>query len=108
MKICIALILTFSSLAHCELLWESVEGALPPSAEEREAKATFRFQNVGKERIRVIGLKTSCACATAIVGKKEYAPGESGELHMTIDRKGRLTDQVESTVMTTSDGARTV
>lgn len=107
MLVCLACLI-LSARAAGELSWEATEHLLAPDVVHRKATASFSFTNTGPKSVRITELKTSCKCAAALLGKKEYAPGESGTLEMTIDRKGRSTNQVESTRVTTSDGKTTV
>jgi cytochrome c5 len=52
-------------------------------------KHTFNFRNDGKGPVRIKSTKTSCGCTTAAAALREYAPGESGTLEVTIDTKGK-------------------
>lgn len=52
-------------------------------------KHTFPFKNEGPGPVKIVDTKTSCGCTTAKGALKEYAPGETGEMEVTIDTKGK-------------------
>ena len=104
-------LLTFFLLpdfASAHLLWEITEQTIPPSVEVKTFTATFKFSNVGKEAIRIGEIKHSCRCVTTVMEKREYNPGEAGQLVMTIDREGRMGNLAESARVKTSDGKETM
>ena len=45
----------------------------------------FKFQNLGKKAVRVIGTHVSCGCTAARLEKVLYLPGEKGEINVTLD-----------------------
>jgi hypothetical protein len=47
----------------------------------------FRLNNTTGAALHVSGLRTSCGCATATVGKTDLTPGESTVIALTIDTK---------------------
>ena len=104
-------IVIFASLLHSALAqfaWESTLLTIPPNADRNAVTATFKFTNSGKEAIRVGEIKHSCRCVSTAIEKREYGPGESGTLVMTIDREGRTGNLAESARVKTSDGKETV
>ncbi len=50
------------------------------AGEQTEVKADFAFKNTGDHSVTITGAQPSCGCTTAGLGKKTYAPGESGEI----------------------------
>lgn len=50
--------------------------------------ALFPFTNTGGETLIVRSVKASCGCTTASLDKREYAPGESGEVRIQFDPPG--------------------
>ncbi|MBI3794366.1 MAG: DUF1573 domain-containing protein [Nitrospinae bacterium] len=52
-------------------------------------KHTFKFRNEGAGPVWITGTKTSCGCTTAAAALRKYEPGESGEMEVTIDTKGK-------------------
>ena len=43
-------------------------------------KCSFPFKNTGKSLLEIKGIQSTCRCSTPELTKKEYAPGESGEI----------------------------
>ncbi|MHC4292759.1 MAG: DUF1573 domain-containing protein [Planctomycetota bacterium] len=43
----------------------------------------YKFTNTGDSLLRIKKVSTSCGCTSPKLGKKEYAPGESGTLKIT-------------------------
>lgn len=51
---------------------------------------TFKFENSGDEDLVLISVKASCGCTVAEEWPKErIAPGDSGEIKIKFDSKGR-------------------
>ena len=50
---------------------------------------TFGFKNEGPGAVKITKTETACGCTTASAALKAYAPGESGELEVTIDTRGK-------------------
>jgi hypothetical protein len=47
----------------------------------------FRLKNTRNHSLHVAGLRTSCGCATAALGRDDIAPGQSTVLQVTIDTR---------------------
>jgi hypothetical protein len=47
---------------------------------ETDNACTFKFTNVGKDVLKIDRLQGTCKCTVPDLQKKEYAPGESGEI----------------------------
>jgi hypothetical protein len=45
----------------------------------------FEVRNVGRGKLEITGVSTSCGCTTATVNKRQLAPGEMAELLVTYD-----------------------
>ena len=108
MNIFLLIFTLLSCRAAAQLVWENAEQTIPPNAELVTASATFKFKNTGKEAIRIGEIETSCKCVTTVLEKMDYGQDESGELVMTIDRRGRTGNQIESARVKTSDGKETM
>lgn len=52
-------------------------------------KHTFKFTNKGPGIVKIIKTKTTCGCTTANAALKGYVSGETGELEVTIDTRGK-------------------
>jgi cytochrome c2 len=51
------------------------------------------FSNTGTEELRIEGVETSCGCTLVGLSSEVLAPGETGELKVTLDtfgKKGRI------------------
>jgi len=66
-------------------------------------EAKYRFSNTGTYPVTIIEVQPSCGCTTVQLAKKEYAPGESGELAARFDFAGRTGRQEKSIVVLTKD-----
>lgn len=63
-------------------------------------KHTFKFKNEGAGKVKVMKTETSCGCTTASGALKEYAPGESGEMEVVVDSKGKKGIVVKTVTVT--------
>jgi hypothetical protein len=61
---------------------------------------TFKFKNDGAGKIKIVKTETSCGCTTASGANKEYAPGESGEMEVVVDTKGKKGIVVKTVTVT--------
>jgi hypothetical protein len=69
----------------------------------------FKFKNVGNEPLVLNNVKPSCGCTTPKWTKEPVAPGETGEIHVEFDSKGKSGKQTKTiTVTTNTDPARTI
>ncbi len=63
----------------------------------------FRFRNSGAAPVTITSVRTSCGCTSADLTKKDYAPGESGEIKVTYRFAGQVGAQEKTVSVTTSD-----
>lgn len=56
-------------------------GKVPPSP---VVGAKFRFENRGKKPVHISNLVPSCGCLAPRLAKREFAPGESGEIILPV------------------------
>ncbi|NND09036.1 MAG: DUF1573 domain-containing protein [Saprospiraceae bacterium] len=69
----------------------------------------FKFTNTGNEALVLSNVKPSCGCTTPSWTKEPVAPGESGEIHVEFDSKGKSGKQTKTvTVTANTDPAKTV
>lgn len=61
---------------------------------------TFKFRNAGAGPVSIVKTETSCGCTTASAALREYAPGESGEMEVVVDTKGKKGIVVKTVTMT--------
>lgn len=52
--------------------------AVNPKPEDETVSVEFRFKNTGTKAVNIVGLESGCACLSASLDKRTYAPGESG------------------------------
>jgi len=43
----------------------------------------YKFKNTGRETLKITDVKAPCGCTIPVLEKKEYAPGESGQIEVT-------------------------
>ncbi|KAF0201912.1 MAG: hypothetical protein FD173_2070 [Gallionellaceae bacterium] len=63
-------------------------------------KHTFKFKNDGAGKVKIVKTETSCGCTTATGALREYAPGESGEMEVVVDTKGKKGIIVKTVTLT--------
>ncbi len=89
--------------ATAELIWEQTIHQAYAKEGEKEAKATYRFENKSDYPIVLKRIQTSCGCTTAELEKKKYLPGERGELIVTFTFGKRRGLQEKSISVETDD-----
>lgn len=60
------------------------------SQDEPIQKAVFKFTNVGKAKLVINYVHTSCGCTVAEYPKDFIAPGGSGEIIVTYNGEGKM------------------
>ncbi len=69
----------------------------------------FTFSNTGSEPLVLSNVKPSCGCTTPSWTKEPIAPGETGEIHVEFDSKGKSGKQTKTvTVTANTEPAKTV
>lgn len=64
----------------------------------------FRFTNKGTEVLIIQSVQASCGCTGAAIGdKKEFAPGEKGEIKVTFETQGREGVNSKTVTVTSND-----
>ncbi len=64
----------------------------------------FKFTNTGTENLIIQSVHPSCGCTGATMGdKKEFAPGESGEIKITFSTQGREGINSKTITVTSND-----
>jgi Protein of unknown function (DUF1573) len=89
-------------LQAAALTWKKVAQEVHLPLNEMQAKAEFRFQNHGKQKVTITHVATSCGCTTAALEKKAYDPEEEGVIQAGFDATGREGRQ-EKVVLVTTD-----
>jgi Protein of unknown function (DUF1573) len=97
-----AVLISISSNARCELVWEQTELELHPSVGDETAVGHFKYQNKGDKAIAIKSVTTSCGC-TAASAKQTAEPGEKGEVTATFTIGGRIGTQQKAITVVTDD-----
>src|SRR5690242_12814806 len=93
MKAVAVLSFALITLAHAELKWDNPEQTFTVKSTDRTLVAKYRFTNSGTGPVTIDAVRTSCGCTTASLAKKEYQPGESGEIEAHLQLSGRVGHQ---------------
>jgi hypothetical protein len=89
--------------ADAELSWDTLAVDRLAELGAPSIDVTFRFKNSGDAPVTITSVRTSCGCTSANLTKKDYAPGESGELKVTYRFAGQVGAQEKTISVTTSD-----
>ena len=71
------------------LHWEEATVAIEAVEGGGKVPGVFRFTNKGNTTVRIRSVPASCGCVATRPEKRDYAPGESGEIPFTYAPKGR-------------------
>jgi len=94
--------LSLITSVFAQLKWDQPKQTLTPSPGEKVVTAKFGFTNVGPSPITIIDIRPSCGCTTATLAKKDYAPGESGEIEAKLNFAGHVGHQEKWIYVTTN------
>jgi hypothetical protein len=103
MRSLLLVLAALSTNAIAQLRWEDPEQKVAAGATDQFVVAKYQFSNTGNYPVTIIEVQPSCGCTTVQLAKKEYAPGESGELAARFDIAGRSGRQEKSIVVSTKD-----
>ena len=85
-----------------QLKWDQPRQIFTPQPGEKSVTAKYRFTNVAGSPVTIVDVHPSCGCTTATLGKKEYAPGESGEIEAKFNFAGHVGHQEKWIYVTTN------
>lgn len=88
--------------AFAQLKWDQPQQIFAPKPGEKTANARYRFTNIGASTVSIIDVRPSCGCTTTTLAKKEYAPGESGEIEAKLNFAGHVGHQEKWIYVTTN------
>lgn len=71
--------------------------------DDAKVSTTFTFTNVGTAQLVISDVQGSCSCTVAELEKREYAPGESGVIHVEFDPRNRRGAQHRTVIVTSND-----
>ncbi len=74
--------------------------------DHEKAEHKFRFTNVGSETLVVTDVRSTCGCTVPELLKKQYEPGESGEITVIFNPENRVNSQ-RKTINVTTDSRST-
>lgn len=63
----------------------------------------FVITNKGTDVLKINDVKASCGCTAVVVGKKELKSGESTEIKVSFDSKGKSGKQNKTITVSTND-----
>ena len=89
MKALLLLVAMASAAAGQALQWDQTTVAIEAIEGGGKVPGAFRFTNKSDATIRIRSVPASCGCVVAKPAKRDYAPGESGEIPFTYSPKGR-------------------
>jgi hypothetical protein len=82
---------------HAELVFETNTIEVQGGLLDKQSEAEFRFTNNSDQAVVITSLKSSCGCTVPQLEKREYAPGESGEIKAVFNfgsRRGLQNKQI--------------
>ncbi len=102
----LTLLSAISTTALAGLEWQDISIYVDAAPFDKKAVAVYHFTNAGKTPVKISELEVACDCVNAEVAKKEFGPGESGEIKVTFAIEGR--DGLhQKTIQVLSDDATT-
>lgn len=104
MKFAAVILALLAVSAHAELKWENTRQSFTFEKGNPVFKTKYNFTNTGKEQIRIMDVKSGCACCTsAKADKVAYKPGEHGSVTVRLDVRGKDVPIIKPVVVTTDD-----
>jgi hypothetical protein len=96
------------SRSFAGLAWEQTQLQLEAEPLREKIEAVFRFTNTGDKTVTISDTHASCGCTVPVLEKREYAPGEHGEIRV-VYTYGEVTgpQQKTLTVLTAEPDAQT-
>ncbi len=73
--------------------------------DDNSVTTKFKFSNVGKSNLVIGNVQGSCGCTVPALEKKEYAPGEGGEISVTYNPHNRRGKQQTNVTVNSNDPA---
>ena len=101
---CLLFLVFFPAIsALAGLTWQNTEVTIKADPDAQFVSGSFKFKNETNRPVTITETKTSCGCTTAKLEKKNYAPGESGEIVAHFDLGTRVGPQQKTVTVTTDD-----
>ena len=70
---------------------------------DKKLKYIFKFRNTGKKELIISRVSASCGCTATMLSKKNFAPGELGEIKATFNLEGRVDRQSTNVYVFSND-----
>src|SRR5256885_16048364 len=83
--IAILALLIAKTAAAGGLAWTTQRIEQTVTLDQEKAEASYHFKNEAAISISIIDVRTSWGCTTANLEKRDYAPGEEGELQAILN-----------------------
>lgn len=64
--------------------WKQTELQLEAAPLDEKIEAAFHFTNTGTTTVTIVEARPSCGCTVPTLAQREFAPGESGDLHIVF------------------------
>lgn len=96
------------NLAPNILAWDSVAKEYRAKIGETNAPFTFSLTNISPERVMIYDTSTTCDCTVAQLPSKPWtlAPGTGGQIHASLDLRGKIGAVTNYVIVFTSKGNR--
>lgn len=85
------------------LEWERTVQEFQATPAQEKVSAIFPFKNTGSTPVTIASIRTSCGCTAAQLEKRDYAPGEAGEIVAEFRFGGRVGHQEKTVSVVTGD-----
>jgi Protein of unknown function (DUF1573) len=74
-----------SKKLHDDIAWMSQTQSIECREDQSSADFVFTVKNTSSSLLKITGVETSCGCTVVFFEKSEFAPGESRDLHATVN-----------------------
>ena len=100
--------LVATTTAFAGLKWDRPVQEFHCVPEDGFVETKFTFTNPGPNPLRIRKIQSSCGCTTARLAKRDFAPGEAGELVAKFTFGGRRGPQRKTILVSTDDGTEVI
>lgn len=96
MRLLVFTLLALALPARADLVWSEKDISLKAAPDRDTVEARYHFTNAGNAPVEIQQIESSCGCTTAELDKRNYAPGESGEIVAKFTIGSRLGVQTKT------------
>lgn len=86
----LTILLSLSAAAQAEFKFDQRVHKFPKTKEGVVLKHVYTFTNTGDEPLVIERIKVACSCTKFTYLKEPVAPGQSSEIVVTFDTKGKI------------------